>query len=234
MIQNKQNIIDINSKINKKNFIQVVVERDSTNSTNAKHLLDYKQSSRDSVIQWKHHSKKNLDSNSNKDLEANNLLQQKENDLTNKNYSQKQPEDNSAIINDKNKTEKQKNQKNKKFEIDENSNLKLKYDDEADITSEAAQEKLNMLKANLSFSSGIQQEIEMKSGKKDAFNFENDLNNNNREQVAGLVANSNNRDNNNYAKKDSEEFVLSGIENENENENFHSVKNKNISNIKKK
>lgn len=238
MIQNKQNTIGLKTNITNKIFIPIA---QSDSKKNTKNILDFKQSNTVNTIQWKHNSNKNLDSDPNKDSKANDLLKESENDLININHNHKQSDENKNNTNDfQNKNfDKQKNQKNKKFEIDENWNIELKYE-EADFASESAKEKLKTLKDNLSFSSSALKEESDRKPEKTNFLSKTNNNNQNNENIpiSDLVASSSIKENNKFDKrkknKESGDFVLTGFEERNENaneeeENCSSVKNKNIS-----
>jgi hypothetical protein len=254
MIQNKLNIIDLNNNINNKNNKNhFVSETQGDSKSIQKSLLDLKESNNGNTVQWKNQPSKNKGSDEpDKDLKASAVVQKEnkqgfkenENDKTSKNYVKQTSINNSntkdnytpdkAFKNNSN----QKAKKNKKFEIDENSNIELKYDED-DLNSETGKEQLKSLRENLSQSTKeIKEEKERKTVKKEnSKKFDViDVDNIKREQADDDMVTSHKNDSHNEnsgmksKRKESGELVLTGIENEKEDENRKTVKNKNISN----
>lgn len=240
MIQNKLNIIDLNDNLDNNNKNNAFILEEEAKPKNVqKNLLDIKQTNGNNTIQLKNVSSSKIDSEANKNVKVNNQTQNKnlmkENEIERRNKNSNKPIDNKNDKENGSHT-KQKFKKDKKFEIDENANIQLKYD-EADFTSEAGKEKLKALKENL-FLSNLEEKEEkvrktVKIQKTDNIEKINNLKNTNK--VADLVSSDNKANDNKFnsqkksKRKDSGEFVLTGIENEKEDENYNSNKNKNIS-----
>lgn len=230
MIQNKKNIIDIDNKQDLYNL-------------NKNDNKDLRLDKIDDNTQWKNYSNNNFDSNKNKEL------QNKESNQTDKHYNKIPMEKTNEKDNDterrikKNEYNlKEKSGKNKNFEIDENSNIELKFD-ESEFASEGGNEKLNILMSNLGLRIiGLKQENNGQLNDKKEYRKENQ----NIKQKAYFNSasyNINNRviKNQNFSedvnkklskrKDNSGEFILTCIEDENEKDKSNSHKNKNISNL---